>query len=192
MMKNEIRIENRKKRDLLSDNRAEEYAKRIFKTFFSTKEYAACNMLFAYVSFGKEVDTHEIINKAIADGKKVYIPRVEERGLGFYEINGMEGLIRSRYGILEPNPGIHKKYVGDNAETGKVMLVPGLAFDRTGNRIGYGAGYYDRFLGGYPKNEWVKIGLAYSFQVTDRIDADMDDVPVDFIITENELIDCRK
>ena len=72
------------------------------------------------------------------------------------------------------------------------MLMPGLAFDIFGNRVGYGAGYYDSYLSKYPNDEWVKIALAYDFQITDRIAAGKYDIPADYIVTPDRFVICKE
>ena len=71
------------------------------------------------------------------------------------------------------------------------MLLPGLAFDKYGNRIGYGAGYYDRYLGAYSINNWIKIALAYDFQIMDRLNVNEYDIRTDYIVTDKRVISCN-
>ncbi|HHT87865.1 MAG TPA: 5-formyltetrahydrofolate cyclo-ligase [Clostridiales bacterium] len=191
-MKSRIRRKYKEKRDQLTEDLVHEYSMKVRKRLYGLQEFLNCDMLFTYISFGNEVDTHEIIRKALSMNKHVYVPRVENKNMSFYRINGFEGLVRSDFGILEPDDRIHLKYTKPLPGFKKVMLLPGLAFDKVGNRIGYGAGYYDRYLGKYPQDEWVKIALAYDFQITDRITVDIYDIPADYIITNDELIICKK
>lgn len=193
MTKNEIRSQNKKIRNQLTDSLVNEYSKKIHDRLFDLDKFIKCTILFTYISFGKEVDTHEIINKALMMNKHVYVPRVEQNELNFYEIHGLDNLIKSNFGILEPDDHIHNKYVSSlSKDNDKLMLLPGLAFDKTGNRIGYGAGYYDRYLGRFPLNEWLKIALAYDFQVTNKLTVGKYDVPTDFIVTPDTFIICKE
>lgn len=193
MIKSQLRCQNKKTRNELTEELVNEYSMRIHERLYNLKEFVECSSLFTYISFASEVDTHNIIRKALMMNKQIYVPRVENKEINFYRINSFDMLIKSAYGILEPDINIHLKYAESKAFINrKIMLLPGLAFDMSGNRIGYGAGYYDRYLARYPHDEWVKIGLAYDFQITDKINADRYDVPVEYIVTPNQLIVCSK
>ena len=90
-----------------------------------------------------------------------------------------------RFGVLTPNPLSCKKAEPKQI---RIIFVPGVAFDPKGNRLGFGKGYYDRFL---PRTEGIKIALAYDFQIVSALQQQQWDVPMDFIITETRVIDCR-
>ncbi|CUH92610.1 5-formyltetrahydrofolate cyclo-ligase [Herbinix luporum] len=191
MTKNEIRSLIKEKRNNLTLRIRREYDKDIHERLFELPEFKDCNKLFTYVSFGSEVDTFAIINKALGMKKEVYIPKVEGKNLNFYKINKLEGLVRSKFGILEPE-GINNPYLASHLqEDNKLMLLPGLAFDKYGNRIGYGAGYYDRYLGAYSINNWIKIALAYDFQIMDRLNVNEYDIRTDYIVTDKRVISCN-
>ncbi len=188
MTKNEIRSQMKAIRNQLPAHLRNEYNQRIHERLYGLKEFKACDAVFTYVSFGSEVDTTEIIDKAFGMNKKVYIPRVEKDDLNFYRIDSCDNLVRSKFGIFEPDTAIHQKYISDVSDDKKLMLLPGLAFDKAGNRVGYGAGYYDRYLGRYPHNEWIKIALAYDFQIMEQLTADGYDIPADYIVTADTVI----
>lgn len=135
-----------------------------------------------------EVETREIAAGALAAGKRVYCPRVRwtPRGLDSFEIGSLADLQRGPRGLWEPSPARARRAGAD--ERPDVILVPGLAFDREGGRIGHGAGLYDRFLA---STDAPRVALAFSLQVIDRVPAEDHDVPVDWIVTESETIDCR-
>lgn len=193
MTKKEIRRSYKKIRDELTDDLMNEYNKKIRESLFSLDKFKECTILFTYVSFGKEADTHAIITKALEMNKRVYVPKVEENVMNFYEIYNLDDLIRSNYGILEPEGDIRYRYLSSPSDKEKkLMLIPGLAFDTRGNRIGYGAGYYDRYLAGYPNNEWLKIALAYDFQILEEVAVGMYDIPADYILTHDKLIICKE
>ena len=120
------------------------------------REYAACSTLLTYVSLPIEVDTLCLISRAFADGKKVAAPRCVEgtHEMEFYEISSMDDLARQTFGVLEP---VRERCRLLTDFSGSVCLVPALAYDRAGYRLGYGAGYYDRFLSVYPG---PKIGFC--------------------------------
>lgn len=193
MNKNEIRKHIQAVRNELTEDVLKEENRKIRERLFALECFKKSTMLFSYVSFGKEADTHEIIIMALQMNKRVYVPRVENKEMNFYEIHDLDGLIRSDYGILEPVGDIRHRYRPSSEDSkNKLMLIPGLAFDIRGNRIGYGAGFYDRYLGGYPENEWEKLALAYDFQIINNISTDIYDIPADYILTPNRFISCRE
>lgn len=152
--------------------------------------YADAGLVLAYVSYGNEVDTRAVIESALASGKRVAVPRVlpHKHKMHFYEIDGMDDLAVGFKGILEPKRGFRSP-LGTVDLLGSVCLVPGLVFDAVGHRIGYGGGYYDRFLQFYPGD---KIALARSTQVSSNpLPTESCDVPVDFIVTDYGVWNCR-
>ena len=108
---------------------------------------------------------------------------METNTLSLFCIENAEELHKGAYGILEPST---KRPVAENDID--VIIVPGLAFDRRGGRMGFGAGYYDRLL---IKTNAVKIGLCYDFQLMDSVPSEEHDVPMDYIITEKEIVEIR-
>lgn len=192
MTKNKIRSSIKKKRNDLTINLREEYSRLIFDRLYSLDCFLEASKLFIYISFGSEVSTIEIINRALLMGKKVYVPKVEDKDMSFYEIDGFDNLIRSSFGIMEADSQKHPKYIASKAsENDKMlMILPGLAFDKSGNRIGYGAGYYDRYLSRPSHKNMVKIALAYDFQIIDDLAVNKYDIPTDYIITERQLLKC--
>ena len=133
-----------------------------------------------------EVGTRELIRRAIHEGKRVFVPRVERspRRLDHYEITSLHDLEPGTFGLLEPNR--ERSRLVDPAEA-DLVLVPGLAFDRSGWRIGFGAGDYDLFLAGL---EAPRVGLAFSLQLHDALPHEEHDIPMDLVVTEAEVIDC--
>ena len=103
----------------------------------------------------------------------------------FYYITSLNDLTAGYKGI--PEPGLYCEPAAENRQ--KIILVPGVAFDINGNRTGYGKGYYDRYLSKH--SNLIKIGAAFSLQVVDSIDADEFDIPLDYIVTENNIYRCR-
>lgn len=152
--------------------------------------YAVAGLVLAYVSYGNEVDTRAVIESALASGKRIAVPRVlpHKHKMDFYEIDGMGDLEEGFKGILEPRRGASSP-LGTVDLLGSVCLVPGLVFDAEGHRIGCGGGYYDRFLQFYPGD---KIALARSTQVSSNpLPTESCDVPVDFIVTDSGVWNCR-
>jgi len=103
----------------------------------------------------------------------------------FYQIEGLEELLPGTLGILEPEP---KKLGQMQNERKQIMIVPGLAFDLIGNRIGFGAGYYDRYFIEHPNPNLKKVAIAYDFQIEEELPADQFDIPMQRIVTEKRQI----
>jgi 5-formyltetrahydrofolate cyclo-ligase len=186
MTKDQLRKEMKQKRDSLLREERSSYNMTIRSLLLQSEEYMECKKLFVYVSFGSEVDTHDIIHRALADQKQVYIPRVHHSYMEFYRIRDLEGLEISKFGVPEPPAMEENRFRKDkypNQSGDNLMLLPGLAFDRRGNRVGYGSGYYDRYLLEYPKDYFYKIAVAYDFQILDQIESEEHDIRADGIIT---------
>lgn len=144
-------------------------------------------LIVLYVSFGHEVETHELIAELLRRRFEIALPcvlhnprRMEMRVIDRFP----EGLVAGDFGILEPQPLLHPRVV----EPGEIdlLLVPGVAFDRRGHRLGYGAGYYDRWL--VHEHRAPAWGLSFDAQVVDAIPVDPWDRPVDLVITERGAI----
>lgn len=152
--------------------------------------YADAPLLLAYVSYNNEVDTRAVIRSALLAGKRVGVPRVDASShtMAFFEIESMSDLVEGYKGILEPSSELDRPLTTTDF-IGSVCLVPGLVFDARGHRIGYGGGYYDRFLAFYPGD---KVALARVSQVSSNpLPAEPCDVPVDFIVSELGVWSCR-
>lgn len=195
MTKDETRIHQKELRDQLTVEEQQQASQLIREHLFCTDQYQNCKAVFTFVSFRSEVDTKEIINRALSDRKKVYVPKVYDTWMEFYEIKSLEELTPGTLGILEPQGNASLRYqkcYSDNIQTDNLMLLPGLAFDTFGNRIGYGAGYYDRYLSTQGEGYFYKIALAYDFQVMEQVASDEYDIKADVIITSSRIIDCSK
>lgn len=154
-------------------------------------EYREAKQIMSYVAFRHEVETRDIITRSLAMGKKVAVPLTvsREKKLIPSQVYDFPGdLAPGCWGILEPRPETLRPV--DPSEI-DLVLVPGLAFDRQGHRLGYGGGFYDRFLAQLPAPS-TSVALAYSFQVLPEVEHGENDWPVDIIITEAEIIRCPK
>ena len=150
-------------------------------SLFTQREFSKAKNVLFYVSTGNEVDTRKMILDCLTT-KNIYVPYVQENEMKFSQIRSLNDLEKGIYGILEP------KQKKDEGVALDVVIVPGVAFDEEGNRIGYGKGYYDKFL----KNTKAKtIALAYEAQIEDAVTCDEHDVPVQKIITERRVIECQ-
>lgn len=140
--------------------------------------------VFSYLSFGAEVDTRALIRAALEAGAAVALPRVAGRRiLTWHIVRGLTGLVRSPFGMDEP--AASAPVTSPDAFRAPVALVPGLAFDDAGFRLGYGGGFYDAFLAGFPG---TSIGLVREAQRTVSLEAlgalDGHDRPVDLVASE--------
>lgn len=147
----------------------------------SLYQYREAQTLLCYVSKPIEVDTIPLIQRALADGKQVACPRCVEgtRQMEFYRIHSLDDLEKRTFGVLEPKvPGCEKL----TDFTGSLCIVPALMYDLKGYRLGYGGGYYDRFLSGY---DGYKIGITYRRNILRFLHYGRYDIPVDMIVTES-------
>ncbi len=155
---------------------------RITDKLFKTKEYNEADEIFTYIGVKNEVETYNIVGKALKDKKRIAVPKVfDNTTMEFYYINSLEELQKARFGLLEPSEMAKQALPNDKT----LFIVPGVAFDTSGNRIGFGAGYYDTYLKN--NNHGIMIGIAYDFQIVDKLPRDDFDVPVDIVITEANI-----
>ena len=172
----------KKRRSELSSREVHARSERIIARLTGHEVYRRAGCLASYVSIANEVDTLILIDLALDSGKRVAVPVVKpNRTLIHREVRSRAELTPSSFGLLEPLCEVGAVVPPDAFD---VVLVPGLAFDHAGNRVGFGAGYYDRFLLRAPA---FKIGLAYDFQLFDRLPAGPRDIPMDLIVTESGI-----
>lgn len=183
--KTELRKFMLNQRKLVDDVKKQKWDNQIFNKVINSEYYKKANTIFIFVSFKNEVDTHRLIEYALSDNKKICVPKVKlkEREMELYKINSFNDLEVGYYNILEPIKGSPKI----NVEDIDLILMPGLAFDKEGGRIGYGGGYYDKFLRKSKKNKTKKIAIAYAFQVLDKVPMNENDIKIDGIITNNNI-----
>ena len=179
-----------KKRDSLNKEEKIKMDNILKEKFLNSRQYKEAEKIFIYISYGSEINTKDIILTMLRDNKKVYVPRTEPktRNMDAVKINSFDNLMKDKYGILEPT--IDKECINPNELD--LIVVPGLAFDSNKGRIGYGAGYYDRYfekINKENKSRITKLVLAYDFQVVDKVKMDNNDVRVDLIITTHNFIE---
>jgi len=142
-------------------------------------------MVMFYSSFQSEVETHHMIRRALAEGKRVVLPRVKGKELELLEIENFDREVApGAWGILEPDKG-RSAQLDDIG----LIVLPGAVFDEQGNRIGYGAGFYDKLL---PFYKGRTVALTFDLQIVPAVPADAHDIPVQKIITEKRVIDARR
>lgn len=184
--KETLRREMLEKRDSLSPEIKAKKDAAIRQRIFTLPEFIEAKALLLYASFRSEVDTRKILEGPLPEGKRIMFPKVdkENRRLVLYEITGLPELFPGFMGIPEPLVTEGRMRGVDAAD---LVILPGVAFDPGGNRLGYGAGYYDILLSERTK-KMPLVALAYEEQIVDCIPAEKHDVRIDMIITDQRLI----
>lgn len=165
----------------------------ITDVLFSLKETRAAHVFFIYLNFRSEVQTHDIVRRCLAEGKTVTVPLTlaNESRLLAVRITDPKNQIEPGYCMIpEPVKSMVSGSVVDPAEI-DMVIVPGSVFDRFGGRLGYGGGYYDRFLAQEAAGA-LRIGLAYELQLVDQVPLEPYDQLMDFVVTEKKIYNCRR
>jgi 5-formyltetrahydrofolate cyclo-ligase len=176
------------KRDTLTSLERAKKSEEIWKRLATLPVFRERSQALFYVSFKSEVDTTLMRSQARGLGMTVAVPRVQRQGkrMVFHDTGSDEKLEPGDFGVLQP---------ADDPETvtelqdASVILVPGLVFDRKGNRLGWGEGYYDRFLAGEGLG-LPSVGLAFDIQLAQQVPVNPHDVALNWIVTESGVIDC--
>ena len=164
----------------------------IVARYVETDYYKNAEIIFAYSSFGKELSVQKIIHKALADGKRLALPKIISKvkdgaEMGFVFVDENTNYKNGVYNISEP---ANNDYIDVNKITGNIeMLVPGLCFDLNGGRIGYGGGYFDRYIAKFSEDKFHKTALIYDYQLFDELPVTDKDICVDLILSEKRYID---
>ena len=168
------------KRRNLSEEYQKQAAQEIYEKLRALEVYKEASVLCLYVPIQKEVDLFQYIPEFRADGKQIYLPRVNGNTMDFYAYNEQTALVEGAYHILEPDSMVQL----EPEKTGGACLIVmrGAVFTRSCDRIGYGGGYYDRFLSGY---DGYKIGITYRRNILRFLHYGRYDIPVDMIVTES-------
>ncbi|HHT96611.1 MAG TPA: 5-formyltetrahydrofolate cyclo-ligase [Clostridiales bacterium] len=191
MHKNFLRTYIRKLRDNIEDENRNIFNERIYKTLISNELYKNSKAIYAYMSFDSEVDTVKLSEHILNNNKELYLPRINGKDMDFYKVNDLSSLVKSKFGLLEPDDDDNNidKYIYSKKDK-KLMIIPGIAFDLNGNRIGYGGGYYDKFLNKY-NDSFIKVAIAYDIQLVNHINNEGHDIKVDYILTNKGLLKCN-
>lgn len=190
MSKKELRKNIINQRLALSAPEVAEKSAAIARGILNLKEYRLAKTIMAYVDFRNEVQTGEFIEKAMADGKRVAVPLTDIRGKRLIPsllVDFPGDLAPGLYGIPEPKEDCLRPLDPKELD---MVIVPGVAFDKKGNRLGYGGGFYDRFL---PRTRTGCLWLspAYELQIQPGVYPGEHDIPVHVIVTEKNVIKCR-
>ncbi len=182
MIKRKLRMEMIETRDLIDSKIAREDSSKIAQRVMELEEYKGSEDIFLYCSFRSEVDTRELIEETIKLKGRVYLPKVVSRTkMIFVRITSIDEIAKGFRGIFEPVKNEESSVIPG------LIVVPLVAFDRSGTRLGYGGGYYDRTLPLY-KGKSLLAAIAFSRQCCDDIPCDENDVKMDAIVTEKEVI----
>jgi 5-formyltetrahydrofolate cyclo-ligase len=172
-------------RTQLSPAQVQTHGAAIADLVLASPVYLAAHTICCYMAFQNEAPTAAILRAALAAKKRVLLPRTlaATRELVLHQIDDLADLYPGRYGILEPSadaPIVSPAAV-------ELFIVPGAVFDRNGNRIGYGAGYYDSVLA---LSSGCRMALAYSFQLEQQLPCGPHDIPMDLLVTEHGMFRC--
>jgi 5-formyltetrahydrofolate cyclo-ligase len=141
-----------------------------------TEVYRQSKTIYGYLPFNQEVDLTALLRQAMADGKQIALPKCYRKEMRFILVEDLSRIQYSSFGA--PEPAADTPIAADKTA---LMILPGLLFDRLGYRIGYGGGYYDRFLAQEPDHP--TIGLCFDFQLVDRLDLDDHDIPAQTVFS---------
>ncbi len=191
--KKKLRSAYLEKRNQMEPEKRAEASKKIRDWVFANKRFKTAKTVLVYASYKSEVETKELIQGALRQGKRVAVPKVNGEEMDFYEIASWEELFPGYQGILEPQPEGKEPVIPAESD---VMLLPGAVFDRQGGRIGYGGGFYDKYLDkvleAYGHRPYL-MALGFACQISPKkIPAESHDKKMDCILTERRVIMPRK
>lgn len=175
MDKSELRAWIRRQKREMTAQQIEESSQKLMEKFCNCDLYRNAKTVYGYLPYNQEVRTVPILEQAIRDGKTVAVPKVYGDTMRFIVLEDLDRVSDGYAGIPEP---IADTPVANDPTA--LVLMPGLAFDRDGNRMGYGGGFYDRFLAQEPNHPTV--ALCYGFQLVPSIPTDSYDIPVDLVL----------
>ena len=175
MDKKELRAKIRELKRQMSPEEITTASEDLAQQFYTTSLYQNASTIYGYLPYNQEVRTVPMLEQALRDGKKVAVPKVYGDTMQFHYITDFRRVAEGYAGLPEP--------IGDEpvaSDSTALVLMPGLAFDKKGNRMGYGGGFYDKFLSEEPNHPTV--ALCYGFQMVDEIPVEEYDIPVDMVL----------
>ena len=175
MNKKELRVKIKEAKKAMSETQIDELSIDLCRQFLETEQYSKAKTIYGYLPYNQEVRTWALLEQALKDGKKVAVPKVYGDEMRFIYMDDLRAVSDGYAGIPEP---VADAPVADDPTA--LVLMPGLAFDKEGHRIGYGGGFYDRFLENEPNHPTV--ALCYHFQLLDHLDTEEHDIPVDRVL----------
>ena len=180
--KKDIRAQVKKSRKEAAPEQIRENSNLICEKFLDLPEYKAAKVVFAYMDCKNEVETKKVIEQCWKDGKTIAVPKVFGEIMKYYVITSYDDLEEGYFGIPEPK---HESLQEIVCEDG-LMILPGVAFDVGRHRVGYGGGFYDRYLEAHP--DMKKIAFAFEFQMFEEVPFEEFDRQPEKIITEKRII----
>lgn len=178
MDKQQIRAMIRSKKRAMTPVQIEQASRALTTLFLSLPQYREAKSIYGYLPFNQEVDTYALLAQAMAEGKRVALPKVSGDEMCFVWVEDLAAVQKSKIGCPEP---VANGPIANDPDA--LVLLPGLAFDLQGGRIGYGGGYYDRFLAG---KSHTTVALCYSFQILPQIPMEEHDLNAACIISTDE------
>ncbi|WNY28572.1 5-formyltetrahydrofolate cyclo-ligase [Methanimicrococcus stummii] len=184
-MKHHFRQFLRARRDSLTQTEAAEKSKAITDSLIHSELFQKSSSLFAYLDVRGEVQTRPLIEYCFKIGKPVYVPVTRDREMFFAELCDFSVLTEAGYGILEPAHPVEAI-----PDENSLFIIPGVGFDKCGNRIGYGAGFYDKYLN--CRSCLHLIGICFEIQLADELPTEDADVQMDSVLTEKRWLIVEK
>lgn len=175
MDKKALRQQIKEKKRAMTEAQIESASLALAKKFFACHQYKQAKTIYGYLPYNQEVRTVPMLQKALDDGKRVAVPKVYGDEMRFIYLTDLSQVEKGYCGIPEP---VADSPVADDSTA--LVLMPGLAFDPYGHRIGYGGGFYDKFLSAEPDHPTV--ALCYDFQVFPKLETEEFDIPVDLVL----------
>lgn len=175
MDKASLRRQIRDKKRGMTEEQIESASQRLAELFFATRQYREAKTIYGYLPYNQEVRTTPMLKRALADGKRVAVPKIYGSEMKFIYLDDLDQVEKGYCGIPEP---LADGPEGDDPTA--LVLMPGLAFDPQGHRIGYGGGFYDKFLEREPGHP--TIALCYAFQMLPVVETEAYDIPVDCVL----------
>lgn len=187
---NNSKIILRKKMQEIRNSHTKEFidlnSEKIANKILSSDLYKNSKTIMGFLAFGNEVNIDEVLIQALKDGKKVCVPEIlNKTDLAAIQLLDMNNLVIGKYNIRSVNPN---QQINIDPQTIDLVIASGLGFDATGNRIGLGAGYYDRFIAKAQKG--TILGVAFSNHVISEVPVEETDMSMDYLVTEKELFKC--
>ena len=175
MDKKELRRTIRERKRAMTEAEIQERSQKLGALFLASEPYRKAKTIYGYLPYNQEVRTVPMLEQALRDGKQVAVPKVYGDEMRFIYLQDMSLVEKGYAGIPEP---IADDPVADDPTA--LVLMPGLAFDPEGHRIGYGGGFYDKFLSREPQHP--TLALCYEFQMLAKLDTEEHDIPVDHVL----------
>ena len=175
MDKTSLRKQIREKKRAMTPEEIETASQKLCQLFLTSELYRQAKTIYGYLPYNQEVRTVPMLEQALADGKRVAVPKVYGDEMKFIYLTDLSRVEKGYAGIPEP---VEDGPVADDPTA--LVLMPGLAFDREGHRIGYGGGFYDKFLAAEPTHP--TLALCYEFQMVQELPVEEFDIPVDMVL----------